>query len=359
MTSKKCSKKRFEEKNSEISKVKNELKVVADKLKSEIFNSKVDLEENKNRTEKKNMEIIDIEFRHTEVMESHEALKLKVEELMNIIDAKNIEIEELQNNDKSQSMVFTRNEILQKEMLVLKVSLQQKDLDIKSLNELLVRKAGIITQNDSAIEQYVEEVNLLKKSSNGENEKIEARQQPLASEENEKIIKNLQQKIVNEQEINKQSEDEIINLKIELDNIKQESIIIASQEKANPKEDQIKLLKSKDEEIDKLKKEIAQEQQIIAHVQVTQEREIIEKEKKIFILNKILTQERQVFNEKEKDKECMQSKFQASYLTDVQSDDDSETVTFHDALSDEEDVLIEDLPFDRERKSDVDDFSLG
>merc|ERR1711892_101046 len=32
------------------------------------------------------------------------------------------------------------NEILQKEMLVLKVSLQQKDSDIKSLNELIERK---------------------------------------------------------------------------------------------------------------------------------------------------------------------------------------------------------------------------
>ena len=59
--------------------------------------------------------------------------------------------------------------------------------------------------------------------------------------------------------------------------------------------------------------------------------------------------------------------FQAAFITDSQSDDDSDTVTFHDALSDEEDVLIEDLELDEDfegnkhRKSDIDidDFSLG
>ena len=49
---------------------------------------------------------------------------------------------------------------------------------------------------------------------------------------------------------------------------------------------------SKNEEIERLKKEILQEQQIVAHVQVTQEKEIVEKEKDIFLLNAILTQER-------------------------------------------------------------------
>ena len=45
------------------------------------------------------------------------------------------------------------------------------------------------------------------------------------------------------------------------------------------------------------------------------------------------------------------------------SDDDSETVTFHDAVSDEEDILIEDLELDNDSNlqhtKNNDDLSLG
>ena len=49
------------------------------------------------------------------------------------------------------------------------------------------------------------------------------------------------------------------------------------------------------------------------------------------------------------------------------SEDDSDTVTFHDALSDDEDVLIENLPVDdfsaeqkqQEIYENIEDFSLG
>jgi hypothetical protein len=59
--------------------------------------------------------------------------------------------------------------------------------------------------------------------------------------------------------------------------------------------------------------------------------------------------------------------FQAVFLTEGLSDDDSDTVTFHDALSDDEDVLIEDLEIDdetfaqKQKRNDEDtaDFSLG
>ena len=59
--------------------------------------------------------------------------------------------------------------------------------------------------------------------------------------------------------------------------------------------------------------------------------------------------------------------FQAAFLTEGLSDDDSDTVTSHDALSDDEDVLIEDLQLDddtfaqKQKRNDVDseDFSLG
>eukprot|EP00092_Neocalanus_flemingeri_P053279 GFUD01062570.1.p1 GENE.GFUD01062570.1~~GFUD01062570.1.p1 ORF type:complete len:852 (+),score=326.90 GFUD01062570.1:43-2598(+) len=359
-----------EEKNSEILKVRNEMKTLADTFESEIFDMKVELEGQKNIIEKKNLEIEDMAYSkdgQDDIMQGQEVLELKIEELMNIIEGKNMEIDKLQLDDKSQEVTASRNETLQKEMLVLKVSLQQKDSDIKSLNELLDRKEEIISQNNSAIEQYVEEVNLLKTQDIGKKESVE-------NEIVEKV-QNLQQKIVNEQEINKQIEDKILKLRIELDSVKQELITSKENNKDLPKSNETKLLKSKDEEIEGLKKKILQEQQIVAHVQVTQEREIIEKEKEISILNTILTQERQVLMEKEREIEnLMISKFQdndddqhlspaapprtklsvlsppaqSAFLTDTQSDDDSETVTFHDALSDDEDVLIEDLELDED-----------
>ena len=59
--------------------------------------------------------------------------------------------------------------------------------------------------------------------------------------------------------------------------------------------------------------------------------------------------------------------FQAAFLTEGVSEDDSDTVTFHDALSDDEDVLIENLPVDdfsaeqkqQEIYENIEDFSLG
>ena len=78
-------------------------------------------------------------------------------------------------------------------------------------------------------------------------------------------------------------------------------------ENAIPKDIETSLMKSKNEQIERLNKEILQEQQIVAHVQVTQEKEIIEKEKEIFLLNTILTQERQTLTEKEREIENLSS----------------------------------------------------
>ena len=95
-----------------------------------------------------------------------------------------------------------------------------------------------------------------------------------------------QSKILQEQEAHKHTEDELISMKIELNNMKQNSLEKAQDEKSSSKDPEESVLKSKDEEIERLKKEILQEQQVVAHVQVTQEREIIEKEKEIFCLNR-------------------------------------------------------------------------
>merc|ERR1719348_2356455 len=63
----------------------------------------------------------------------------------------------------------------------------------------------------------------------------------------------------------------------------------------------LKLLQTKDKEIEKLKKEIIKEEQIIAHVQMSQEKEIIDKDREISFLSSLLIQERAVILEKEKE----------------------------------------------------------
>merc|ERR1712080_582412 len=54
-----------------------------------------------------------------------------------------------------------------------------------------------------------------------------------------------------------------------------------------------------DHDIASLRRAIQQEQEIVAHVQLTQEKEIIEKEREIAVLNAILSQERQIILDRE------------------------------------------------------------
>ena len=183
---------------------------------------------------------------------------------------------------------------------------------------------------------------------------------------------------------NKKSQTEMINMKVENDKIKEELRNAIENAEVISKDDKVRMIKSKEEEIEKLKKEILREQHIVAHVQVTQEKEIIEKEKEISILNKILTQERQVLLEKERQiDKLLISKYQVKFsscqtilnmktfiiilqeaiVKNEVYGDDSETVTFHDAVSDEEDILIEDLELDNDSNlqhtRNIDDLSLG
>jgi len=158
--------------------------------------------------------------------------------------------------------------------------------------------------------------------------------------------------------------------------------------------------------------QVENEKKVAHHVQFTQERELMMKEKEIVTLSKILTQERRVLLEKEEEIKQLNRK-QVERMREVRkcevptrpprtrslfittemqveagivngngkheenvTDDASDTVTFHDAVnheetayieSDEEDVLIDDLELDEDmddrlpRKSDInfDQFSLG
>ena len=67
--------------------------------------------------------------------------------MMKIIMKQNSEIETRKNDFSTHHVVVSRNEIMQKEVLVLKVAIQQKDMDIKSQNDLLSLKEEIISEN--------------------------------------------------------------------------------------------------------------------------------------------------------------------------------------------------------------------
>merc|ERR1719341_3035589 len=203
------------------------------------------------------------------------------------------------------------------------------------------------------------------------------------------IIAQLQQKVIDEQEASKQIEDELIKLKIEFDNIKDSKARTPTKDSLNDDET-AKIIRQKDHDIASLRRAIQQEQEIVAHVQLTQEKEIIEKEREIAVLNAILSQERQIILDREAEigkllvqnggpkanglspparplrKKTQQAALRApSRGSSVSSPpaasptDDESTMTFHDALSDDEDVPIADLELDEEeddrrhRKSDI------
>ena len=300
-------KKTVNAKNMEISSVEKEMETVKGELESEICCLRVELEKQKEINEIKNQEM----EKYQDGLLVHEALKLKIEELMNILETKNMEIDELKYKNESQEVIASRNDILQKEILILKVSLQQKDLDIKSLNNLLEVKEEIISENKSSFEEHGMEVHPLNEGNQTKNKnEIEE----ITKAEKEDIIINFEERIRNEEDINKKSQTEIINLKVENDKIKEELRNAIENAEVISKDDKVRMIKSKEEEIEKLKKEILREQHIVAHVQVTQEKEIIEKEKEISILNKILTQERQVLLEKERQiDKLLISKYQVKF----------------------------------------------
>ena len=83
---------------------------------------------------------------------------------------------------------------------------------------------------------------------------------------------------MNEQDINDQSEEEIIQLRIEIENLKREIENNSGRNEIST-DQQTTLLRTKDEKIDKLKKDILKDQQIIDDIQVTKRNEMMEKRK--------------------------------------------------------------------------------
>ena len=232
----------IDEKSNEILILKNELQLIGNIAKEK----DIKIQELNDQIEKK-----------VQKVKTYEELKVKSEELMEIMIKQSSEIETLKTKALANDVGVNITGMLQKEVLDLKLTIQDQDQDIKSLNS---EYSGLM-------------------------------------KDNQQMIKNLQQKVINEQQINEQSEEEIIQLRIELDNISKELETITGRQDF-----------SEAEEILKLKSEILKEQDITAHVQVAQEKEIMDKEKEISGLNQILKEERRKL-------EMLQGlKFQASLI---------------------------------------------
>ena len=77
---------------------------------------------------------------HEELSKTHNVIKDKMADLMGIIDKQNEQINHFKEKESSHDTIMKRYETLQKELHVLKVTIQQKELDLKSLNQLLENK---------------------------------------------------------------------------------------------------------------------------------------------------------------------------------------------------------------------------
>jgi len=326
----------------------------------------------------------------------YEEIKAKFEQTQAELYGTSTELSTLKSDMHSQQTNFeSRIESLQKEIIGHNMASQQKDADIKTLTENVKEKEEMLANNKEQLKDFESTKNKL--------ETVQKQNDKLATDYTEAAgkISELEKRILNEQETSKQTEDELIQARIEVDNLRLENEklrVVDTPERLQDlsEADQVKLLKLRDQEIDHLKSEIEREQQIVAHVQITQEKEIIEKEREISVLQSVLAQERQLLAEKEKELaifkvvQIKENGFQIPFgpsrpkrTKSSNSKDDapmeqpprpesaesSDTVTFHDALSEEEDILIEDiedmeLEEDKHRQSDImdieqEDLSLG
>jgi hypothetical protein len=121
----------IEKKNLEIEAVKAEMKVALEDLEANIHRIDKEMERNKETLILKDSEIDDLNEKlsvQTRQTQTHEALKVKCEELMKIIMKQNTDTEKLKNDVAIQDAIVNRNETLQKEVLIMKVGVQQKDV---------------------------------------------------------------------------------------------------------------------------------------------------------------------------------------------------------------------------------------
>jgi len=262
-------------KDQEIETMKNQMKIALEDLDNKTHKIEKEIDRNREAILLKDAEIDDLNAKLSEQIKhvaTHDALKVKCEELMKIIMKLNADMEKLKNDVAIQDAILARNETLQKEILISKVSTQQKETDLQNYKELLAAKEKTIAS--------IKKLHIDSDKEHGQfREKVAT-----VVEEYEEEMSNLMQKIVKEQEINEQSENEIIQLRIELDNVRKETGYYGDMSK----DEHIELLQIKDQELDGMKNEILKEQQVNGHVHMVQEKELIDKDRAITFLNKQL-----------------------------------------------------------------------
>jgi len=331
------------QKNIEIEALKTEMKAALEDLDAKTHKIEKEIDRNKETLLLKEAEIQELNAKLNEQskqMTTHGALKVKCEELMKIIMKQNTDMEKLKNDVAIQEAVVNRNETLQKEILIMKVSTQQKEVELQNYKELLGAKEKTIAS--------IKKLHVDSDKEHGEfREKVAT-----VVEEYEEEMSNLMQKIIKEQEINEQSENEIIQLRIELDNLRRETGHYGDMSK----DEHIELLQIKDEEIGSMKTELLKEQQVNSHVHMVQEKEILDKERAITFLNKQL-------NIKQKENDCLRKLNKKSVSRDrsvtTSPNGDEDTIEQNLESEVEDDfIFVEDLKND-EAKNEKDNISLG
>ena len=247
-----------------------EIEKFVDKKEFELFNARLQLEEYKRCIADQQLEIEGLEnmLEHqTELGKTHDILRTKMSDLMSIIDKQNVQITSLNEKEAFQESISKRYETLQKEFHVMKVTLQQKDLDIKSLNNLIESKEEALQQKDQMLSKLLS-------NDSAEKQELKALKEELQLKH--ETIKSLEERIVKEQKNNEDTEAELIKLKIDFDNLKmyKPDIPVSQEEKSS--------------EIENIMIEIRKEREVVAHIQMIQEKEIIEKEKEITFLREAL-----------------------------------------------------------------------
>jgi len=330
------------QKNIEIETMKNEMKEALEDLSAKTHKIEKEIDRNKESMLLKDADIEELNAKLNEQskhLTTHAALKVKCEELMKIIMKQNADMEKLKNDVAIQEAIVNRNETLQKEILIMKVSSQHKTVELQNYKELLGAK-----------EKTIASIKKLHVDSDKEHSDFREKVANVV-EEYEEEMSNLMQKIIKEQEINEQSENEIIQLRIELDNLRRE----AGHYGEMSQDEQIELLHIKDEEIDGIKNHLMKEQEVNSHVQMVQEKEILDKERAITFLNKQL-------NIKQKEVDCLRklNKKANSRERSVTVSPNGEDETIEQNLESEiEDdfIFVEDLKVDEEKNED-DNISL-
>ena len=256
---------------NEIDEMKKENKSQVEDLKKEIDNLQKIVKQKECEIEKLKIGL----EKQEEIFSTYESLKSKIKDSMYIIEQKSLEIERIQSLDKDGELSQSKEENSK-----LKDAIKSSELAIARLEKIVHEKEMTIADNNDSIKKLSENLDNIK-ADNALQEQIH----------NKSILEN--NLLLNDYRTMKEKHKlEIESTKAEITKLKDESS---------------RCLRLKEEEIEKLETEILKEKQIVAQVQINQEKDILEKDGEIKVLNTILTQERKILLEKEAEVEKLKT----------------------------------------------------